>query len=241
MNKQEIDLLLKKYHITREKIYRDKIVEIMLPYVKYLAYKYSHPQEVEDAIQNGVIGLIKAIEKFDSKKSDNFINFASIYITGEIKRYYRDHHNLIKPPREIYENQSIISQKIKELSQELKRQPTIQEIEEYTNISKEKLIEYLEFTRQKLFSLESSVLQNQKPVSEIISDGKNVAEERDIKILIQEAISKLDPLEKIVISLKFFEGLTQEEIAKKLNTIQVNISRIQSKALKKIKEALLSN
>ncbi|MFN3996101.1 MAG: sigma-70 family RNA polymerase sigma factor, partial [bacterium] len=60
------------------------------------------------------------------------------------------------------------------------------------------------------------------------------------KINFQDALLKLDPLEKTVITLKFFEGLTQEEIAQKLNTIQVNISRIQSKALKKLKEALIN-
>ncbi|MCX7758327.1 MAG: sigma-70 family RNA polymerase sigma factor [bacterium] len=241
MNKEEINLLLKKYYITREKAYRNKVVEIMLPYVKYLAYKNSNISEIDDSIQNGVIGLIKAIENFDFKKSDNFISFASLYITGEIKKYYRDFHNLVRPPREIYENQSVINQKIRELTQKLKRPPTLKELEEYTQINKEKLIEHMEFSKQKQFSLENSTLGNEKKISEIISDKKNVIEEVDRKMSLQEAISKLDPLEKTVITLKFFEGLTQEEIAKKLNTIQVNVSRIQSKALKKLKETIISN
>lgn len=239
MNKEEINLLLRKYYVTKNKTYRNKIVEILLPYVKYLAYKNSKTQDVEDIIQTGVIGLIKAIENFDFSKSDNFINFASLYIVGEIKKYYRDLHNLIKPPREVYENQNYISQKIKELSYKLKRQPTIKEIEEYTKIDREKIIEYLEFSKQKLIPLENTLKESNKSILEIISDKKDVSIDIDRKISLQEALSKLDPLEKTVITLKFFEGLTQEEIAQKLNTIQVNISRIQSKALKKLKEIIL--
>ncbi len=239
MKKEEINLLLKKYHVTKEKQYRDKIVELLLPYIKYLAYKHSKPQEVEDNIQNGVIGLIKAIENFDFNKSDNFINFASLYVIGEIKKYYRDFYNLIKPPREIYESQTFIKQKIRELTEKLKRPPTLKELEEYTKINKEKLIEFFEFSKNKLYSIEDSVLENKKPIVEIITDNENFLEDIDKKVSLQEAISKLDPLEKTVINLKFFEGLTQEEIAKKLNTFQVNISRIQSKALKKLKKLVL--
>lgn len=240
MKKEEIYLLLQKYQSTKDKQYRNKIVEIMLPYVKYLAYKNSKNADIEDAVQNGVLGLIKAIENFDSTKSDNFVNFASIYIIGEIKKYYRDNYNLIKPPREIYENQYFLSQKIKELTQKLKRKPTIKELEEFTKISKEKIIEYLEFTNHKLFSLENSVLEDNKPLKEIITENKNITDEIENKISFQEALEKLNPLEKTVIILKFFEGLTQEEIARKLNTIQVNISRIQSKALKKLKDIVMN-
>lgn len=237
MNKEEIFLLLKKYHHTKDKQYRNKIVELMLPYVKYLAYKNSKPTDVEDSIQNGVIGLIKAIENFDTNISDNFVNFASSYIIGEIKRYYRDHSNLIKPPREIYENFHTISQKISELTQKLKRKPTLEELENYTKIKKEKLIEYMEFVNRKYIPLE---INSSDGKLETIAQIKNISDEIENKINFQDALLKLDPLEKTVITLKFFEGLTQEEIAQKLNTIQVNISRIQSKALKKLKEALIN-
>ncbi|MEN3014780.1 MAG: sigma-70 family RNA polymerase sigma factor [bacterium] len=238
MNKEEVYLLLKKYQVTKDKYYRNKIVELMIPYVKYLAYKNSNSYDKEDSVQIGIIGLIKAIENFDFNKSDNFINYASLYIVGEIKRYYRDQHSVIRPPRETYEYYNLINQKIAELSQKLNRKPTLKELEEYTNLDREKLIEYLEFSKHKILSIDSSVVENNKPINEIIWDGKNITEHIDRRLSLQEAIAKLDPLEKTVITLKFFEGLTQEEIAKKLNTIQVNVSRIQSKALKKLREII---
>jgi len=244
MKKEEIYLLLNKYHSTQDKTYRDKIVELMLPFVKYLAYKNattSNPSEIEDLVQTGVIGLIKAIENFDFNKGNNFINFAALYITGEIKKYYRDNYNLLKIPRDIYENFSSILNKIKQLQKELGRSPTLEEISQYTKTNKEKLIEYTELFKLKTLSIDSNNYDNIKTMKEILTDLKTNLEDQDKKLLITEALSKLDNLEKTVIILKFFEGLTQQEIAKKLNTFQVNISRIQSRALKKLKEAILQN
>jgi RNA polymerase sigma-B factor len=214
----------------------------MLPFVKYIAYKnsnLSNNSEIEDLVQTGVIGLIKAIENFDYNKSNNFVNFAALYISGEIKRYFRDYHNLLKIPRDIYENFSSISNKINQLKNQLKRSPTLEEITKYTNIDKEKLIEYMELSNSKNLSMDSSSKDNSIAIKEILTDLKSNTDVRDKKLLISEALSKLDNIEKTVITLKFFEGLTQQEIAKKLNTFQVNISRIQSRALKKLKEVIL--
>ncbi len=241
-NKEEIDLLVKKYFYTKDNSYKEEIIKILLPLIKYLAIKNGNINDLEDLTQVGVLGLLKALERFDINKSENnrssnFLNFAIPTIIGEIKKYYRDHHFLVKMPRDIYDNYYKITKGINFLRTKLKREPTIKEISDYVNIPPEKIIEFLEFEKnKKLLSIEYEYQDESKyNLSNFIED-KSEKIDNDTKIDIQNAINSLDPIEKMVVNLRFFEGLTQEEIAKKLNTLQVKISRIQAKALQKLKE-----
>lgn len=122
----------------------------------------------------------------------------------------------------------------------MKREPTIKEISDYVNIPPEKIVEFLEFEKnKKSLSLEYEYQNENKYNLGYFIEDKSSKIDNDTKIDIQNAVNSLDPIEKMVINLRFFEGLTQEEIAKKLNTIQVKISRIQAKALQKLKEYFL--
>ena len=245
-NKEEIDLLVKKYYYTRDNSYKEEIIKLLLPLIKYLALRNGNVNDLEDLTQVGVLGLLKALERFDiskAEKSNNFsfLNFAIPTIVGEIKKYYRDQHFLIKMPRDIYDNYFKISKGINFLRTKLQREPTVKEISEYLGISSEKIVEYLEFEKNKKnLSLEYEYNNENKYNLSYFLEDKAGKLDTDDKIDIYNAINLLDPLEKMVINLRFFEGLTQEEIAKKLNTIQVKISRIQARALQKLRNYLLN-
>jgi len=143
-------------------------------------------------------------------------------------------------PRDIYDNYFKITKGINFLRTKLKREPTIKEISDYVNIPPEKIVEFLEFEKnKKSLSLEYEYQNENKYNLGYFIEDKSSKIDNDTKIDIQNAVNSLDPIEKMVINLRFFEGLTQEEIAKKLNTIQVKISRIQAKALQKLKEYFL--
>lgn len=244
-NKEELDLLVKKYYYTKDNSYKEEIIKILLPLIKYLAIKNGNINDLEDLTQIGVLGLLKALERFDinkleMNKNSNFLNFAIPTIVGEIKKYYRDHHYLIRMPRDIYDNYFKIAKGINFLRARLKREPTIKEISDYVNIPPEKIVEFLEFEKnKKSLSLEYEYQNENKYNLGYFIEDKSSKIDNDTKIDIQNAVNSLDPIEKMVINLRFFEGLTQEEIAKKLNTIQVKISRIQAKALQKLKEYFL--
>ena len=244
-SKEEIDLLVKKYYYTKDNSYKEEIIKLLLPLIRYLALRNGKLNDLEDLTQIGVIGLLKALERFDINKYEenknySFLNFAIPTIVGEIKRYYRDHHFLIKVPRDIYDNYFKISKAINFLKNKLQREPTVKEISEYINIPPEKVLEYLEFEKNKKnLSLEYEYKDENKYNLVYFIEDKKENLDLDTKIDIYNALNSLDPVEKMVINLRFFEGLTQEEIAKKLNTIQVKISRIQAKALQKIRDYLL--
>ena len=244
-SKEEIDLLVKKYYYTKDNSYKEEIIKLLLPLIRYLALRNGKLNDLEDLTQIGVIGLLKALERFDINKYEenknySFLNFAIPTIVGEIKRYYRDHHFLIKVPRDIYDNYFKISKAISFLKNKLQREPTVKEISEYVNIPSEKVLEYLEFEKnRKSLSLEYEYKDENKYNLVYFIEDKKENLDLDTKIDIYNALNSLDPVEKMVINLRFFEGLTQEEIAKKLNTIQVKVSRIQAKALQKIRDYFL--
>jgi RNA polymerase sigma factor (sigma-70 family) len=244
-SKEEIDLLVKKYYYTKDSSYKEEIIKLLLPLIKYLALRNGKVNDLEDLTQVGVVALLKALERFDINKYEenknySFLNFAIPTIVGEIKRYYRDHHFLIKVPRDIYDNYFKISKAISFLKNKLQREPTVKEISEYINIPSEKVLEYLEFEKNKKnLSLEYEYKDENKYNLVYFIEDKKENLDLDTKIDIYNALNSLDPVEKMVINLRFFEGLTQEEIAKKLNTIQVKVSRIQAKALQKIRDYLL--
>jgi RNA polymerase sigma-B factor len=244
-SKEEINLLVKKYYYTKDSSYKEEIIKLLLPLIKYLALRNGKVNDLEDLTQVGVVALLKALERFDINKYEenknySFLNFAIPTIIGEIKRYYRDHHFLIKVPRDIYDHYFKISKAINFLKNKLQREPTVKEISEYINIPPEKVLEYLEFERNKKnLSLEYEYKDENKYNLVYFIEDKKENLDLDTKIDIYNALNSLDPVEKMVINLRFFEGLTQEEIAKKLNTIQVKVSRIQAKALQKIRDYFL--
>jgi RNA polymerase sigma factor (sigma-70 family) len=244
-SKEEIDLLVKKYYYTKDSSYKEEIIKLLLPLIKYLALRNGKVNDLDDLTQVGVVALLKALKRFDINKYEenknySFLNFAIPTIVGEIKRYYRDHHFLIKVPRDIYDNYFKISKAINFLKNKLQREPTVKEISEYINIPPEKVLEYLEFEKnRKNLSLEYEYKDENKYNLVYFIEDKKENLDLDTKIDIYNALNSLDPVEKMVINLRFFEGLTQEEIAKKLNTIQVKVSRIQAKALQKIRDYLL--
>jgi RNA polymerase sigma-B factor len=244
-SKEEIDLLVKKYYYTKDNSYKEEIIKLLLPLIRYLALRNGKLSDLEDLTQVGVVALLKALKRFDINKYEenknySFLNFAIPTIVGEIKRYYRDHHFLIKVPRDIYDNYFKISKAINFLKNKLQREPTVKEISEYINIPPEKVLEYLEFEKnRKSLSLEYEYKDENKYNLVYFIEDKKENLDLDTKIDIHNALNSLDPVEKMVINLRFFEGLTQEEIAKKLNTIQVKVSRIQAKALQKIRDYLL--
>ncbi len=191
--------------------------------------------DVEDLTQIGAIGLIKAVKKFDPEFNVQFSTYAVPMITGEIKRFLRD-DGAIKISRSLKEN-AMKGWKCEEiLRRRLNRQPTISEISKECGISPEELLESFEAAAPPESIYESVYDNGDKEIRLLDTIAGGEIEEGVInKVMIDDILSKLKPREKEIILLRYFRGKTQSEIAKLIGVSQVQISRIEKKAIERIR------
>ena len=195
---------------------------------------------MESLVSVGTIGLINALDRYDPKEKAGFSTFATHYILGEIKRYFRDQGWMVQVPRSLKELNARIQKTIEKLSKELAHSPTISEISEELNVPVEKITEAMESgyayqpvslnAQRKSDNDESFSLEDYLGAED---EGlKTVLERLDIK----EALSSLPPREKVIIDLFFYEDFSQAEIAARLRVSQMHVSRLLRQALSKLKE-----
>ena len=195
---------------------------------------------MEDLVQVGSIGLLKAIEKYDPDRGSEFIAFAVPVIVGEIKNYFRDHGWAIKVPRKIQRQKLAVRRTVESLGQRLGRGPTIQEIAVSTGFSEEEVYETFEVVKcGKPLSLEAEYNTNGNgDVSSLLdylgSPDPQLKEVTD-RIDLINALGCLNKREKTIVHLKFYAGLSQTKIAERLGISQMHVSRLLHNALRKLK------
>ncbi len=199
--------------------------------------------EVDDLFQIGSIGLIKAINKFDTSYDVKFSTYAVPMIIGEIKRFIRD-DGIIKVSRSLKEvsSKARITKEI--MSKELGREPTINEIAQRMNISPEELVMAIEAgcTPESLYSTIGDGDNSPILLIDRIDAADNSSEVDLIdKIAIRQILDTLDTRERQIIILRYFKEKTQVQIAKLLGISQVQVSRIEKKILRDIKSKMIAN
>lgn len=195
--------------------------------------------ESEDLFQIGSIGLIKAVDKFDLSYDVKFSTYAVPMITGEIRRFLRD-DGMIKVSRSLKENAYKIMKAREKFCQQYQREATIEEISKITKITKEEIVTSLE-ANSEVESLHQPAYQ--KDGSEILlveklSNEENESEKVINHVMLNEAMKYLEESEKQMIQYRYFEGKTQQEIAKIFGISQVQVSRMEKKILKKMREQI---
>ncbi|MBM7613531.1 RNA polymerase sporulation sigma factor SigF [Alkaliphilus hydrothermalis] len=196
--------------------------------------------EKEDLFQLGCIGLIKAINKFDTSFDVRFSTYAVPMIIGEIKRFLRD-DGIIKVSRSLKQTASKIKYSKERLTKELGREVTLQEISDDLNISKEELVMALdsschpEYLHDVIHHDDGAPIHLMDKISETDSPEDNEVIDR---ILLKDVIAKLEPRERQIIVLRYFKDKTQTEIAQVLGISQVQVSRIEKKILKSMKDLM---
>lgn len=195
--------------------------------------------DMEDLVQIGSIGLLKSIEKFDLSFNVKFSTYAVPMIIGEIKRFLRD-DGMIKVSRSLKETAYKVRILKEELLREYNREPTISEIAAGLDLAVEDIVEALE-SNAEIESLNAVIYQGDgKPITlsekinEQPSEGNNIID----KIMLTELIERLLPIEREIITLRYFEDRTQTEIAELLEISQVQVSRIEKRILKKMREMM---
>ena len=197
--------------------------------------------EMEDLFQIGSIGLLKAVDKFDTGFDVKFSTYAVPMILGEIKRFIRD-DGIIKVSRGLKET-AFKAMKAREiLIIKGNKEPTIEEIAKYINIDKEIIILAINASKE-VDSIDRN-LQNDSGKEINVIDTIISEDDKSDKIinniLLKETLKKLEDKEKMIITMRYIEELTQSEVAKKIGVSQVQVSRLEKKILLKMREYMAS-
>ncbi len=197
---------------------RDKLVEQYLPLVRNIASRYSGRGEpLEDLIQVGSIGLVLAIQRFDVDRGVKFTTYAVPTIVGEIQRHFRDRAWAIHVPRRMKELSLKLTRTIEALSADLGRSPTIAELAEEAELEHEEVVEALEtyhaYSTRSL-SQPLGLGEDGEGTVEDLFGGPDVGyDEVENTALLESGLSALDERERMIVELRFYDGLTQSEIA----------------------------
>ena len=214
---------------------REKYIEGNLRLVLSIIKRFSSSNEnVDDLFQIGCIGLIKAIDNFDSSLQVKFSTYAVPMIIGEIKRYIRDNGNSIRVSRSIKDTAYKAIYARESLTRKNLKEPTIEEISAEIGISKEDIV-YAMDAIQNPMSLYDPIYTDGGDtlyVMDQVSDKKNREENWIEHISLNEAIKRLGEREKEIITLRFFEGKTQMEVAALIGISQAQVSRLEKNALR---------
>ncbi len=243
INYEEVSEWLKLYKSTNDekqkKHLQNIIVLATMPLVKKisrgLARRNTDP--VEDIIQVGSVGLVKAIQLYNPKVSENFKTYATYLITGEIRHYLRDKVSMIKAPREIYELAYRVNKLMEKMKDENGNEPSETVLAEELGTSVVKIKEVIDVERRKqTISLDQVIsIGNDESLSlfdKIADDNHyNLESFQEDKILLNDAIKKLDVKLQEVIVLNYFQDMSQTQIATKLGISQMQVSRRLKKAL----------
>ncbi|HET7689407.1 MAG TPA: RNA polymerase sigma factor SigF [Nocardioidaceae bacterium] len=221
---------------------RDQLVRLHLPLVEHLARRFAGRGEpYDDLVQVGTIGLIKAVDRFETDRGVEFSTYATPTIVGEIKRHFRDRGWAIRVPRRLQELRLAITKATSELSQELGRSPTVGELAARLEVSDEEVLEGLESANAySTLSLDAPDSGDERTTSVIDTLGDydeaifTVEDRETIKPLLAE----LDERSQHILWLRFFRGMTQSQIADEVGISQMHVSRLLSRALTTLRERL---
>ncbi len=224
----------------REAPLRDELVAAHLGLAEYLARRFANRGEpLEDLVQVASLGLIKAVDRFDPERGVEFSTYATHTIVGELKRHFRDKGWAIRAPRRMQELYLQLGKVVGTLSQELGHSPTIAELAAEVEVSEEEVLEALEAGQ----AYRSASLDAPVGNEEGETLGAHLGEE-DMSLADVESRASLSPLlaqlpprERLILHLRFFEGLTQSEIATRLNISQMHVSRLLARSVSELRNA----
>jgi RNA polymerase sigma-B factor len=232
--------LLRRYHEQGDLQAREQLIEQYMSLVRSLARRYSYRgEQLEDLVQIGAIGLIKAIDRFDLDRGVELTTYATPNIIGEIKRHFRDKGWSVRVPRGLQELNVQLSRLIEQLTVQLGRSPTIPELAKAADSTDEEVLEALESGRA-YSSLSLSTggggdSDEELDPLESIGEEEHEYEVSEDRAVLAPGFRALDDRERRILHLRFFEGLTQSQIAQQVGISQMHVSRLIRRSLEKIR------
>ncbi len=229
-----VEALLVAYHRDGDEQAREQVLVELMPLVRALAARYAGRGEpLEDLVQVGSIGLIKAVDRFDIDRGVDISSYAVPTIVGEIRRHFRDKAWAMHVPRRLKELSVRLSRVLDQLTTELGRSPTIAELAQATGAEEEEVIDALDSTNA--YSTRSLHAPFEDGGDEYLADRLGTEDagfdEVDDGSLVAAGLAALDERERQIVEMRFFQEMTQSQIAAELGISQMHVSRLLRRAL----------
>ncbi|MFD7004391.1 RNA polymerase sigma factor SigF [Streptomyces mirabilis] len=232
---------------TREYQYvRDTLIEMNITLVQYAAGRFRSrgQDEMEDIVQVGTIGLIKAIDRFELSREVEFTSFAVPYIVGEIKRFFRDTSWAVHVPRRLQEARVQLAKATEELRSRLGRMPTVKELSQLMCLSEEEVNEARlasnGYNSSSLDAAISSSEDGEAALADFIGMDDNALELVEDFNALAPMIAQLDDRERRIIHMRFVDELTQAQMGEHLGVSQMHVSRLLNRTLAKLRDGMLT-
>ena len=242
-DKERTRELFRRYKEEGDEEAREQLIVSHVNLVRYIAAKFKNRGEpLDDLIQVGTIGLIKAIDRFDPSRGLEFTTYATPTIMGEIKRHFRDKGWTIRVPRRLQELSAKVNSATDELTARLQRSPSIEEVAEYLDTTADEVLEAMESSSAySSVPLEAQGGNEDDDAPSVIDRYASVdgdLEASDDRMVLEGVIGEFPEADQQAIRMRFIDGMTQVEIAKRLGISQVQVSRMLRRALRRIQDKI---
>ena len=241
--RQELRQKFARYAETGDQRIRDELIEAHLRLAEHLARRFANRGvPLDDLVQVASLGLVKAVERFDPGRGLEFSTFATPTIVGELKRHFRDKGWSVRVPRRVQELHVEINALVGDLTQKLGRSPTIPEIAERAGTSEEEILEAMEagqaYRSASIDAPGGGDSDDGGPgLSDQLGEVDSSLLDAENRMLLAELIKTLPKREQLMLHLRFFQGMTQSQIAARLGISQMHVSRLLAKSLNLLREA----
>jgi len=225
---------------TADRGVRDELVAAHISLAEYLARRFANRGEaLDDLVQVASLALVKAVDRFDPERGVEFSTYATHTIVGELKRHFRDKGWAVRAPRRMQELYLRLTADVAPLSQELGRSPTIAELAADAGVSEEEVLEALEAGQAYRFaSLDApSGAEGDDTLGSRLGseDAELAGAERRADL--SPLVARLPPRQRLIVHLRFFEGLTQSDIARRVGISQMHVSRLLARSVAQLRSA----
>ena len=238
----ELDELFATYRRTGDRAVRNRLVEAHRGLAASIANDYrGRGVELDDLVQIAMLGTLKAVERFDPARGIPFSSFASRTINGEIKRYFRDRTWAVRPPRSAQERHLDLRRARAALSARLGRPPTVDELARELDISADQVLDALEAgAAYRATSLDARRAGDEEnpSLAERLPGEDVPSHPVELRMLVAQLLESLPEREATIMRLRFYEDLTQSEIAARLGISQMHVSRLMRRCLDQLREML---
>jgi len=246
LSREELRELHRRYKESTDPGERDRIrarlVDNYRDFVYFLARKFANRGEpLDDIVQVGYLGLIKAIERFDPDLGYEFTTFATLTVAGEIKRYFRDKATAIRFPRRLQELHQSVLRVNEQMKNELGREPTVGELADRLGVSPDDVTDAMEMGPAYVpISLDQPIGapdgQESRSIAEQIGGSDPELDRVEMRDVLDRAMEHLTPRERAIMAMRFYEQMSQSEIARRLGISQMHVSRLQRAALEQLRK-----
>jgi RNA polymerase sigma-B factor len=228
------------YAHDRDATLREQLVAAHMGLAEYLARRFANRGEaLDDLVQVASLGLLKAVDRFDPERGVEFSTYATHTIVGELKRHFRDKGWAIRAPRRMQELYLRLGKVVATLGQELGRSPTIAELAAEVKVSEEEVLEALEAGQAyRSTSLDAPTgTEEGETLGTRLGEEDPSLEDAESRATLSPLLAQLPPRERIILHMRFFDGLTQSEIATRLGISQMHVSRLLARSVAQLRSA----